>query len=259
MSYVAGCRLVVSSKYTAGLNSPYKRSNKLLWSKIEGTSGRFLDFLDAEAFKVISLLFVCVSSRTTESLFALRIYAHCVYERANTVIQEGVVYRQRHTRERERERERERDDRWRESGGPSTSFVRMEREVSGARGWAGCISEKHEIATITPCPRGESYLHWNASRRSVAETHHVERSTGCPDEREKLPWPRAVRKRVGERGSLNSVPFFLFPVFFFLFSLANGEYESTLWAANQRRACFVIFIGREDVIADARLGEDVPR
>ena len=47
--------------------------------------------------------------------------------------------------------------------------------------------------------------------------------------------------------------------FFFLFSLANGEYESTLWAANQRRACFVIFIGREDVIADARLGEDVPR
>ena len=108
MSYVAGCRPVVSSKYTAGLNSPYKRSNKLLWSKIEGTSGRFLDFLDAEAFKVISLLFVCVSSRTTESLFALRIYAHCVYERANTVIQEGVVYRQRHTRERERERERER-------------------------------------------------------------------------------------------------------------------------------------------------------
>ena len=173
------------------------------------------------------------------------------------MIQEGVVYRQRHTRERERERER--DDRWRESGGLSTPFVRMEREVSGARGWAGCISEKHEIATITPCPRGESYLHWNASRRSVAETHHVERSTGCPDEREKLPWPRAVRKRVGERGSLNSVPFFLFPVFFFLFSLANGEYESTLWAANQRRACFVIFIGREDVIADARLGEDVPR
>lgn len=144
------------------------------------------------------------------TLFVPRIYAHCVYERANTVIQEGVVYRQRHTRERRtmvggrlvRE-------------GPSTPFVRMEREVSGARGWAGCISEKHEIATITPCPRGESYLHWNASRRSVAETHHVERSTGCPDEREKLPWPRAVRKRVDERGSLGSVPFFLFLAFFF--------------------------------------------
>lgn len=95
-----------------------------------------------------------------------------------------------------------------------------ERERRGW--WTGCISEKHEIATITPRPRGESYLHWNASRRSVAETYHVERSTGCPDEREKLPRAACrakMRERKRERdwpedsASFRFFPLILFSVF----------------------------------------------
>lgn len=53
---------------------------------------------------------------------------------------------------------------------------------------AGWISEKHEIATITPRPRGESYLHWNAY---------------APLSR----WPNLLSRHVvGRGGGLQGVP-----------------------------------------------------
>lgn len=122
------------------------------------------------------------------------------------------------------------------------------------------ISEKHEIATITPhsCPRGESYLHRNASRRSVAETHHAQRSTGCPDEREKLASLAACRAKTSWRASRE---YFLssFSSLSLSLSLCRSVFSVTVngrrtrgltrWAARQRRPCSVIFVGREDIIA----------
>lgn len=124
-----------------------------------------------------------------------------------------------------------------------------EREWRGW--WTGCISEKHEIATITPRPRGESYLHWNASRRSVAETYHVERSTGCPDEREKLP-RAACRAKMRERERdwpEDSASFRFFPLI--LFSVFVDVNVEEKWRDGRRmdRASSVIFVGREDIIA----------
>ena len=137
------------------------------------------------------------------------------------------------------------DDRRREASvpGPSTpSLFAMKREAPGTDGVSSTRSAFLRSMKLRRLrrtrPRGESYLHRNASRRSVAETHHAQRSTGCPDEREKLPGPRAVRKRVGEprRGCPEDI--FSLSVIFSSFSSLSLSLSLCVlageWAKNSR-------------------------
>lgn len=128
---------------------------------------------------------------------------------------------------------------------------------------AGWISEKHEIATITPCPQGERYLHWNASRLALAvaaESPRGPRGTIC-----RMSWRRTrkgegadgvpPRKRAGPKSPGGTS----FPVT----SLSRGINERDVDARDpvivpfKDLACaFVISRWREDAIAQGiRRGE----